>query len=112
MKTTTLRTWFALVLVTLTLLACESESTPAAKPEPVPVAPEATSPQASEDERLLAFFQEVFDRDVSQSPEFQAQLGIKTEDYGSWDDHSDAHAIEMNQQTENDLQRLRAEFDY
>jgi uncharacterized protein (DUF885 family) len=73
---------------------------------------EQSAEAVSEDDRLLAFFQEIFDRDVSQSPEFQAQLGIKTEDYGRWDDHSDAHAIELNAQTEADLQRLHAEFDF
>jgi len=66
----------------------------------------------SEEQRLLAFFDEIFERNVSQRPEFQAQLGRKTEDYGSWDNYSDAHAVEMNQQTESDLRRLRKEFDY
>ena len=43
-----------------------------------------------EDQRLAAFFEELFERDVSESPEFQARLGRKTEDYGQWNDYSEA----------------------
>lgn len=65
-----------------------------------------------QDQRLLAFFDEIFERDVGQSPEFQAQLGRKTADYGRWDDHSEAWAVTRNRQVEADLARLRTEFDY
>lgn len=66
----------------------------------------------SEDERLAAFFEEVFERDLSQRPQFQAELGRKTDDYGRWDDHSDAWAITRNGQIEAELIRLRETFDY
>ena len=88
------------------------ESEPAAVPVAGSVSPAIDDGAGGEDQRLLAFFDEIFERDVSQSPEFQAQLGRKTADYGSWDDYSDEYAIEINQQTEGDLQRLRSEFDY
>ena len=75
------------------------------------VAVEVTQP-VSEDQRLADFFDELFDRDVSQSPEFQAYMGIKTEDYGRWDDYSEQYAQTENRQTAADLERLHAEFDY
>jgi len=117
MKTNPLLNGFAASFLTFLLLACDRSSESAATPDPVAAATESTADTVAatainEDERLLAFFEEIFQRDLSESPEFQAQLGIKTADYGRWDDYSDAYAIEQNAQAEADLQRLRAEFDY
>jgi uncharacterized protein (DUF885 family) len=66
---------------------------------------------ATEDERLGAFFEEVFQRNLKDSPLLQSQLGIKGPDYGKWDDFSDAEAIRRSQLVADDLRRLRAEFD-
>ncbi len=66
----------------------------------------------SEDQRLTAFFEEVFQRNLKDSPIFQSQLGIKGPDYGKWGDLSDAEAIRQNELTKQDLARLRAEFRY
>ena len=109
MKITKLLKLLSLLIWLALLSACgpntdTSESKPAA-------AVTVTNP-AQEDQRLTAFFDEIFERDVSQSPEFQAYLGIKTEDYGRWDDYSDQYAQNENQQTAADLERLHAEFDY
>ena len=71
-----------------------------------------TEAAQTEDERLAAFFEEIFQRNVANSPIFQAQLGMKTEQYGEWDDFSDAEAIRQNERTKGDLERLRNEFDY
>jgi len=96
------------------LIACLGACKPAAEaPEktasaPAPVAPENTD----EDQRLAAFFEEVFDRNVSQSPEFQAILGIRTGDYGRWNDYSDDFAQMQNGQAVADLERLHSEFDF
>jgi len=68
--------------------------------------------EQSEDQRLAAFFDEIFQRNLANSPIFQAQLGIKTERYGEWDDFSDNEAIRQYEETKQDLARLRAEFDY
>ncbi|MEO1136986.1 MAG: DUF885 domain-containing protein, partial [Pseudomonadota bacterium] len=68
--------------------------------------------QQTEDERLAAFFEELFQRNIAESPLFQAQLGMKTAQYGEWDDFSDAEAVRQNERTKSDLARLRAEFDY
>jgi uncharacterized protein (DUF885 family) len=66
---------------------------------------------ATEDERLGAFFEEVFQRNLKDSPLLQSQLGMKGPDYGKWDDFSDAEAIRRSQLVADDLRRLRAEFD-
>jgi uncharacterized protein (DUF885 family) len=101
--------FFGMLLLTLLLSACERGAETPVTTNPPPA--ESEQPD-QEDQRLAAFFEEIFERDVSQSPEFQAYLGIKTEDYGRWDDYSDANAQTENQQAEADLDRLHSEFDY
>ena len=71
-----------------------------------------TENEDTEDARLAAFFEEIFQRNLSESPPFQAQLGIITEDYGEWGDGSDAEARRVNLRTADDLDRLHDEFDY
>ncbi len=72
----------------------------------------ATDAMQTEDDRLSAFFEELFQRNLAESPTFQSQLGMKGPDYGKWDDFSDAEAVRQNERTKDDLARLRAEFDY
>jgi len=74
-------------------------------------APAAQSTQTM-DQRLAAFFDEVFQRNLKDSPIFQSQLGIKGPDYGKWNDFSDAEAIRQNELTRQDLARLRNEIAY
>ena len=100
---------FSLLLIALFLGACERSNEAPAKDSAAPV---ATAIPDQEDQRLAAFFDEVFERDVKQNPQFQAYLGRKTEDYGRWDDYSDEFAQMQNQQTAANLERLHAEFDY
>jgi uncharacterized protein (DUF885 family) len=97
-----------LLLVTL-MGACErnNETSDAGAVKPV-----STPDPDKEDQRIAKFFDEVFERDVSQSPELQAYLGRKTEDYGSWDDYSEENAVFRNKQAIADLARLRTEFDF
>ncbi len=66
---------------------------------------------ATEDERLNAFFEEVFQRNLKDSPILQSQLGMKGPDYGQWGDFSDAEATRQNELVKQDLRRLREEFD-
>ena len=66
----------------------------------------------TEDRRLAAFFEEIFQRNLKDSPMLQSQLGIKGPDYGKWNDFSDAEAIRQNELTRQDLARLRGEFAY
>ncbi|MCI5048543.1 MAG: DUF885 domain-containing protein [Aquisalinus sp.] len=86
----------------------------AAIAEQANTAPETngTEAETDENERLTAFFEEVFERDVANSPMFQAQLGRKTEDYGKWDDFSEAEERRQVEQAQADLNRLRTEFDF
>jgi uncharacterized protein (DUF885 family) len=70
------------------------------------------TPASTEDQRLAAFFEEVFQRNLKDSPIFQSQLGMKGPDYGKWGDFSDTEAIRQNELTKQDLDRLRADFDY
>lgn len=86
-------------LLALTVAGCASSPT-----QPPP--PEVSAPEASESARLNAFFEEVFQRQLSRSPIFQTILGIKT-DYDKWDDFSDAFARESHELDIADLERLR-----
>jgi uncharacterized protein (DUF885 family) len=76
-----------------------------------PAARAAEPAAQTEDQRLAAFFDEVWQRNLKDSPILQAQLGIKGPDYGKWGDFSDAEAIRQNGLVRQDLGRLRAEFD-
>ncbi|WP_375204079.1 DUF885 domain-containing protein [Hyphococcus sp.] len=64
------------------------------------------------DERLNQFFEELFQRAVEDSPEFQAQLGVKGEDYYRWGDYSDAHDEKQYEEALADLARVESEFAY
>jgi uncharacterized protein (DUF885 family) len=58
------------------------------------------------------FFDEAFEREVSQSPEFQTRLGRRTNQLGQWDDYSDEFAAERIAQIKADLERLQSDFEY
>ena len=109
MKVTNIFQSFCLLMFVLFLGACERSTETSDKGTTEPVT--TVSPD-QEDQRLAAYFEELFERDVSQNPEFQAYLGRKTEDYGRWDDYSDEYAQTQNLQTVTDLERLHTEFDY
>lgn len=66
----------------------------------------------TEDQRLSAFFEDIFQRNLANSPLFQSQLGMKGERYGEWDDFSDAEAVRQIEETKGDLARLRADIDF
>ena len=109
MKTAHALKLFCLLIPVLFLGACERNNETAKTDFAVP-AP-AVNPE-KENERLAAFLDEIFERDVDANPMFQASLGRKTEDYGRWNDFSEEYAQFENQQTAADLERLHAEFDY
>ncbi|MEP1553750.1 MAG: DUF885 domain-containing protein [Paraglaciecola sp.] len=68
---------------------------------------------ASEDEKITQFFEDIFNENVASSPEYQTSLGIKTEDYGKWDDSSDEYYLNTYiQERKNQLARLKGNFDY
>jgi len=97
------------LVTTAVFAACGAKSPTDTTP---PVGPTGSDGAAAptENERLDAFFEEVFQRNIARSPQTQTYLGIKT-DYGKWDDVSDERAQQDNELTRADLQRLRTEFD-
>ena len=82
-----------LLFPALTLLAASlaGVSAPAATPDPIPAAADASG--NTESAKANAFFERVFDVTLSRSPQFMAELGIK-KDTDKWDDHSEQHALE------------------
>ena len=64
----------------------------------------------SESERLAAFFDRTFEEDLSRWPEWQTSLGLK-DNYGQWNDISEARSLEEHQRTRDQLAELRA-FDF
>ena len=60
---------------------------------------------------LDTFFQAYDQAQLSQSPETKAYRGIRDEDYGRWDDPSDAAATESFALTQSSAQTLRDTFD-
>jgi uncharacterized protein (DUF885 family) len=114
MKHRLLISLFAVAGSPLWLAGCDRDAEESRSAGTAPVAEEAGNSEPAAptvDQRLAAFLDEVFERNVSESPEFQAQLGRKTADYGRWDDHSEDRAIRRHEQIQSDLARLRAEFD-
>lgn len=67
----------------------------------------------SEDDRLNSFFEDTFNQAVADSPEFQTYLGMKTDDYGKWDDHSDNYYLTTYIDFyKSKLATLKADFSY
>ncbi|HYD44383.1 MAG TPA: DUF885 domain-containing protein [Phenylobacterium sp.] len=66
--------------------------------------------QGSETERLNAFFEEIYDRQIARSPGMQSGLGLKMRQ-GEWDDVSEARRLENAELTRGDLERLKG-FDF
>lgn len=72
-------------------------------------APPLFAIETSEDARLDAFFERVFQRGLDRSPTRQSSLGIRR-DQDKWDDISDARELEDHRLREQDLATLR-DFD-
>lgn len=102
---------FLPALFALLLASCGEGETPALESEASGSALPVSATVESESERLNAFFEEVFDRDLARSPMSQTYLGIK-DDYDKWDDISDARQDEDLALVRQDLARLRTEFDF
>ncbi|MBL4803104.1 MAG: DUF885 domain-containing protein [Emcibacter sp.] len=67
--------------------------------------------QQTESDRLNAYFEKTFMREVMDSPEFQTYLGIK-KDYGKWDVRTEEKAAADYARVINDLKDLTADFEY
>ena len=98
-----------LLLTTLALAMLLSACEPAGQQTE-----EQSDPQTeaqSESERLTAFFAASFEESLARSPMRKSYLGIRDEDYGKWNDASDAYARETNEMTRRQLETLEA-FDF
>lgn len=72
-----------------------------------------TKPKLSEDERINQFFEDSFNANVADRPEFQTRLGLKTKDYGRWDDNSDEFYLSTHlDKVRARLLELRTDYDY
>ncbi len=77
-----------------------AEAPPQADPADAPAADEARITEESA--RANAFFEAVFEEELSHSPQFQAQLGIR-DDYDQWDDLSESSADAAYQRAQRQL---------
>ncbi|WP_373490200.1 DUF885 family protein, partial [Parasphingorhabdus sp.] len=63
------------------------------------------------DARLSAFFKDYDDQELSHSPISKAYRGIRDDDYGKWDDASDAAEIAQYERNQAAFAKMEAEFD-
>ena len=92
-------------IIAMHLLACQP-----AEPEGevVKQSAEMTTLTETEDAKITAFFQELYDREVAQDPETQTYLGLDTDDQDKWFDNSDVAAAADIEESKSDLERLLA----
>lgn len=99
------------IALSLGAAACDQGTTTNDRAAPSETTQGAEVAKQSESERLHAFFDAAYQETIDRSPMRQAYLGIKTEDYGRWDDLSQEHAEEDHRINQRYLAEL-AEFDY
>ncbi|WP_323762793.1 DUF885 domain-containing protein [Maricaulis sp.] len=112
--------WTAGVSALALLAACNATEDTAAVTDTVPADTAATatteqietaSLEETESDRLNAWFQDVFDRNVARSPMTQTYLGMKT-NYDQWSDASPEYAREGYELGQADLAHMRETFDF
>src|SRR5690606_35970513 len=109
------RSLLALPLTALLLFGCAETQRSITTETPARATAEAgqrtEAGQQTESERLNAFFDEVFERDLERSPMFDTYLGGRR-NYGQLDDMSEARMDEDIALARSDLERLRNDFDF
>jgi uncharacterized protein (DUF885 family) len=73
---------------------------------------EASGTVQTETDRLNTWFGEIFQEDLTRFPAFKTSLGIIDEDYGRWNDPSEAAALESHTIGQQRLAYMRANFDF
>ena len=103
----------ATAIAAVLLLAACTTPPPAQTPVTETVAPAEAVPEAIADEsaRLNTWFEAKFLETVARSPMTQTYLGIK-DDYGQWDDVSDAHALGDLELQRAIVAEMKATFEY
>lgn len=77
-----------------------------------PAEPAAEQDTRSETDRLMAWFAKVDQEDLERSPVRKTMRNIVDEDYGRWDDPSDAAAVEEFELGQARLAHMRENFDF
>ena len=72
----------------------------------------AQAVERTETQKMHAFMDEVYERNVAAWPERETMLGRKTGRQGEWNDYSDAYAQDQLERALQDLVYLRGHFDY
>jgi uncharacterized protein (DUF885 family) len=97
------------VFIPAILAACAAETpAPTIDASVVTTTESDTSEQHTVNTKIGALFQELFDREVAQDPEWQSALGLKTADQDKWFDRSDAATLANVEEAKADLLRLRS----
>ena len=94
------------------LISCDAQKSPPSEPPAAAQAAAAATVERSETQKLHAFMDEVYERNVAAWPERETTLGRKTDQQGKWNDYSDAYAESQLELARLDLQHLREHFDY
>ena len=103
---------FAALSTILAFTACSTVTPPpTTENSTAPTAPVSASETQSESEKLNAFFEADFQKQVARSPMWQTRLGIKT-DYDKWNDVSDARTLEDFELAKAAYETMKSEFDF
>ncbi len=92
-------------LALLTVLSCKEQS---GEPEKAVISEEEIAQKSQE---LNDWFEQQFVVDMNRSPMTQTYLGVKTEDYGKWDDISSKREVENMELTKQRLAYLKDSVD-
>ena len=118
MSHTAIRFLLVLISASLSSITCAQSSSlldsilsPAHAAHHSSVAPNDSAQPISEDERLMDFFEESWNALLDLAPEDKARIGIKDEDYGSWNNRSDIHSVAMHKRAVAELATLN-NFNY
>ena len=101
-----------MVLGSTLLVSCDAKN---ASPSGQSTTEQTAPPPAierTETQKMHAFMDQVYERNVAAWPERETALGRKTDQQGEWNDRSDAYAAAQLERDRLDLQTLRENFDY
>ena len=102
--------FLAMCIICLTSCDGNNSQSPAKPPAAEPAL--APAIERSETQKLHFFMDEIYERNVAAWPEWETELGRKTDQQGEWDDYSDDYADEQLKLARIDLEVLRDNFDY
>jgi uncharacterized protein (DUF885 family) len=104
--------YLGLALCAIFLLSCDEKNGPSSAQSSAAEPAPTQAIERSETQKMHAFMDEVYQRNVAAWPEWETELGRKTDQQGEWNDYSDAYADEQLELSRIDLENLRHHFDY